>query len=106
MISFEEFAKVELKTGKILSAEPVEGSEKLIKLMVDIGEDAPRQILVGIAKFYSPEQLTGRTIIVAANLKPRMIMGLESQGMILAADGKKPIPLTTFEETKLGSKIR
>lgn len=106
MISFEDFAKVELKTGKILSAEPVEGSEKLIKLMVDIGEENPRQILAGIAKFYGAEQLTGLTVIIAANLEPRMMMGLESQGMLLAADGEKPIPLTTSEPVEPGAKIR
>lgn len=106
MVSFEEFAKVELKTGKILSAESVEGSEKLIKLMVDIGEENPRQILAGIQKWYMPEDLVGRTIIVAANLEPRTFMGLESQGMLLAADGEKPIPLTTFEEVEPGAKIR
>lgn len=112
MISFEDFAKVELKTGKILSAEPVEGSEKLVKLMVDIGEidkdgkGTPRQILAGIAKFYSPDELTDRTVIIAANLEPRMMMGLESQGMLLAADGEKPILLTTFEKVEPGLKIK
>ncbi len=106
MISFGDFAKVELKVGKVLSAEPIEGSEKLIKLMVDIGEENPRQILAGIAKLYSSDELVGRTIIVAANLEPRMIMGLESQGMLLAADGDKPIPLTTSEPAEPGSKIK
>lgn len=113
MVSFEDFAKVEMKTGKILSAEPVEGSEKLIKVMVDIGEKDPetnlpayRQVLAGIAKFYTPEQLVDRTVIIVANLEPRMMMGLESQGMLLAADGEKPIPLTTSEPIEPGSKIR
>jgi methionine--tRNA ligase beta chain len=106
MISFDDFAKVEMKTGKILSAEPVEGSEKLVKLSVDIGEENPRQILAGIAKFYSIDELVGRTIIVAANLEPRKMMGLESQGMLLAADGEKPIPLTTSEPVEPGAKIR
>jgi len=106
MVSFEDFAKIELKTGKILSAEPVEGSEKLYKLMVDIGEVGPRQILAGIQKYYTPEELVGQTIIVAANLEPRQLMGLESNGMLLAADGKKPIPLTTSEPVEPGLKIR
>lgn len=113
MISIDDFAKVEMKTGKILSAEPVEGSEKLIKLMVDIGEidkdgkGTPRQILAGIAKFYTPAELVGRTVIIAANLEPRMMMGLESQGMLLAAETEtKPIPLTTSEPAEPGSKIR
>lgn len=106
MISFEDFAKVEMKTGKILSAEPVEGSEKLIKLMVDIGEENPRQVLAGIAKFYAPNELIDRTVVIVTNLEPRMIMGLESQGMLLAADGGKPIPLTTSEPVEPGSKIK
>ena len=106
MISFEDFAKVELKTGKVLSAESVEDSEKLIKLIVDIGEQNPRQILAGIRMWYDPESLVGKTIIVVANLEPRMMMGLESQGMLLAADGEKPIPLTTNEEVNPGAKIR
>ena len=116
MISFEDFAKVELKTGKVVNAEPLEESEKLLKLMVDIGEDAPRQILAGIKQFYSPDDLIGKTIIVVANLEPRKMMGLESQGMLLAADGEpaspdggqggRPIPLTTLENVEPGSKIR
>lgn len=105
-IKFDEFSKVELKTGKIISVEPVEGSEKLIKIMVDIGEEEPRQILAGIQKWYKPEDLEGKTIIVAANLEPQKFMGLESQGMLLAADGEKPIPLTTFEDVPPGSRIR
>lgn len=112
-IKFDDFAKVEMKTGKILSAEAVEGSEKLLKLMVDIGEDPSnpsgreiRQILAGIAKFYTPDELVGRTVIIAANLEPRMMMGLESQGMLLAADGEKPVPLTTSEPTDPGSAVR
>jgi tRNA-binding protein len=106
MITFEDFQKVEMKTGKVLSAESVEGSEKLIKLMVDIGEQNPRQILAGIKKWYKPEQLVGKTIIVAANLEPRQLMGLESQGMLLAADSEKPIPLTTMKKAEPGLKIR
>ena len=106
MISFDDFAKVELKCGKIISAEAVEGSEKLYKLMVDIGEENPRQILAGIQKFYTPEELVDRTVIIAANLEPKIMMGLESQGMLLAADGDKPIPLTTSEDVEPGSKIR
>ncbi len=106
MISVEDFAKVELKTGKILSAEPVEGSEKLIKLMVDIGEENPRQILAGIQKWYNSQDLVDTTVIVVANLEPRMMMNLESQGMLLAAEGEKPIPLTTLDKVQPGSKIR
>jgi methionyl-tRNA synthetase len=84
-ISIDDFAKVEMRVGTILSAEPVEGSEKLLKLSVDFGEAAPRQVLSGIAKSFAPEALVGQQRPFVTNLKPRPIMGLESQAMILAA---------------------
>lgn len=84
MIEFDDFKKLELRVGKIETAEAVPGSEKLVKLTVDIGTEK-KQILAGIAKQYAPEALVGRQIVVVANLAPRMMMGLESQGMLLAA---------------------
>jgi methionine--tRNA ligase beta chain len=105
-IPFSDFARVELKTGRILEADKLEGSEKLLKLIVDLGEEK-RQILAGIQQFYSPEDLVGKTIIVVANLEYRQMAGSESQGMMLAADGEgKPILLTTSEEVPPGTKIR
>lgn len=83
LIGIEDFAKVQLKVGKVLSAERVEKSEKLIKLKVDTGEE--RQIVAGIGKEYDPEYLVGKKIVVVANLKPAKLMGIESQGMLLAA---------------------
>lgn len=83
LIGIEDFAKVELKVGKILSAERVEKSEKLIRLTVDTGEE--RQIVAGIGKAYDPDQLAGKKVVVVANLKPVKLMGIESQGMLLAA---------------------
>ena len=106
MISFDDFAKLELKVGTVMEAEDVEGSEKLIKLKVDLGEDEPRQILAGIRKWYSPEKLIGKQFIFVANLEPRIMMGLESNGMLLAADGKKPIPLKPSSKVFNGTKIR
>jgi methionyl-tRNA synthetase len=85
-IDITDFMKVQLKVARILEAEPVEGSEKLVKLQVLIGEEK-RQILAGIRKSYDPLDLVGRQVIVVANLKPAKLMGHESQGMILAADG-------------------
>ena len=104
-IPFEDFAKVELKAGKALAAEKLEGSEKLLKLQVDLGEEQ-RQILAGVQQFYSPEELVGKTIIVVANLAYRKMAGSESQGMMLAADGEKPILLTTLDDVPPGTKIR
>jgi len=85
VIEFADFMKVQLRVGRVIEAEPVEGSEKLMKLQVRIG-DEPRQIIAGIKKKYSPLDLIGRQVIVVANLKPAKLMGLESQGMLLAAD--------------------
>lgn len=86
LISIDQFVKVQLKVGQILEAEKVEKSEKLLKLKVDLGEErGPRQILSGIAKYYQPETLIGRKIVVVANLKPAKLMGQLSEGMLLAA---------------------
>lgn len=85
LISIEDFMKIKLKVGKVLEAERVKGSEKLIKLIVDIGEK--RQIVAGIGKSYTPEELVGKFIVVVSNLKPAKLMGVESQGMLLAATG-------------------
>jgi len=84
-ITIDDFAKVQLKIGEIKTAERVEGATKLLKLTVDIGEEAPRQILAGIAESYLPESLPGKKIVVVANLAPRKMRGLESQGMLMAA---------------------
>ncbi|MDO8556980.1 MAG: methionine--tRNA ligase subunit beta [Candidatus Jorgensenbacteria bacterium] len=93
MISIDDFKKIELKTGVIKEAERVEGSDKLMKLLVDLGEENPRQILAGIGKAYEPEKLIGRQIIVVANLEPRKLMGLESNGMLLAASDENGAPV-------------
>jgi len=149
MATFDDFKKLELKIAKILSAERVEGSEKLLKLQIDVGEkilkDAEstiqeaagdekeavsgeeeeeignsdtngekdvaqkiktRQLIAGIGKSYSPEELVGMEIVIIANLEPRKIMGLESQGMLLAAgDGKGPILIVPQKDAEPGTKI-
>lgn len=71
MITFENFSKLELKVGTVLEAEVVEGSEKLIKLMVDLGEEKPRQILAGVKQWYKPEEFIGKQVVIVANLEPR-----------------------------------
>jgi methionyl-tRNA synthetase len=87
-MTIDEFQKADLRVGKVIAAERVEGSEKLLKLQIDIAEPAPRQILSGIAKWYAPEDLVGKMVVIIANLDPRMMMGMESQGMLLAAHGE------------------
>jgi methionyl-tRNA synthetase len=79
---------MDLRIGKILSAERVPKSDKLLKLMVDIGEPAPRQVIAGIGKSFAPEALVGQHVVVVANLKAAKLMGLESRGMVLAASGE------------------
>lgn len=107
MISFDDFAKVELRVGTVMDAEDVEGSEKLIKLKVDLGEDTPRQILAGVKQWYKAEDFVGKQVVVVANLEPRTMMGLESQGMMLAADSADgPIFLTIPKKVSPGTKIR
>ena len=89
--------KVELRTGKILEAEKVKKSKKLIQLKVDIGTET-RQVLAGISESYEPEDLVGRTVIIVANLKPAKLMGIESQGMVLAASNDSTIMLAGFDQ--------
>ncbi|MGD0624241.1 MAG: methionine--tRNA ligase [Thermodesulfobacteriota bacterium] len=105
LISMEEFQKMDLRVGKILAAENIKKSDKLLKLRVDVGEE--RTVVAGIARHYKPEELLGKTIILLANLQPTKLMGVESQGMVLAADGPEGVILATFDkEAKVGSKVR
>lgn len=108
MLSFSDFRNIDLRIGKVVSAERVEGSEKLLKLKVDLGlEIGERQIVAGVGKFYETEALVGKEIVVVANLEPRSLMGLESQGMLLAADDEAgPILLIPDKEAKPGSKVK
>ena len=98
--------KVQLKTAKVLSTERVPKSEKLIKLQVSLGTEQ-RQIVAGIGKKYEPEALVGKTIVIVANLKPVKLMGVESQGMVLAAgDADVHGLLTVLEEVDPGTKVK
>lgn len=108
MINIEDFKKLEIRVGRIESAENIDGSEKLLKLAVDFGEFGKRQILAGLAKHYPPIELIGIEAFFAFNLEPRTLMGLESQGMILAVDGKdgKPILLRPAEEVGPGNMVK
>lgn len=106
-MTIDEFSKVELKVGTIKEAERVEGSEKLLKLKVDLGEETPRQVLSGIGKNYAPEDILGRQAVFVTNLDPRMMMGMESQGMLLAASDEAGIALVGIDrEVAPGSGIK
>ena len=105
MIGIDDFAKVELKTAKILSCEPVKKSDKLLCLQVELGEEK-RQIVSGIAEYYKPEDMVGKTVIVVSNLKPAKLRGVESQGMILAADTPGGVQVVFADGIPSGCKIR
>ena len=111
MITFNDFQKIEIKIGTVLSAEKVENSEKLLKLSVDFGEPAPRQVVSGIAKtFKELEKLIGKQFLFVTNLEPRQIMGLENQAMILAArkqkkTGEEIILMKPVKKVPSGSKL-
>ena len=105
MISFEEFKKIDLRVAKILTAGEIEGADKLLKLEVDLGGET-RQIVAGIKESYKPEDLVGREIIVVANLEPRLIKGVESQGMLLAAEsGGGPVLIWPDKNVGAGRKV-
>ena len=107
MIDFKEFKKLDLRVAKIIKADRVEGSEKLLKLQIDLG-DEERQLIAGIAKFYPADELIGREIIIVANLEPKIIFSLESQGMLLAAkeeESGRPVLLMPDRMVSPGSRI-
>ncbi len=106
MINIEDLAKVEIKIGKILEVEEVEGSEKLYKLFVDFGEENPRQVVSGIKKYFEKDFLLNKQFAFVANLEPRKIMGLESQAMILATGEDTLALLTPTTEMPSGSQMR
>ena len=103
-ISYEEFEKVDLRAAKVLAAERVPKSSKLLKLTIEI--DGERQIIAGMGKDYTPEEIVGKTIVVVANLKPAKLMGLESRGMLLATDTEEGLTLLGFDRPpKTGAKV-
>ena len=107
-ISIDDFKKVDMRVGKILSVEKIPNRDKLYKLQVDIGEEKPRQIITGLVPYYSTDELLGKQIIVLANLKPAKFAGEISEGMLLAAeseDHSKCVILTVDKEIEVGTRI-
>ncbi len=110
-ITIDDFLKVELRVGEIKVAERIPKADKLLRFEVDLGEEQPRQILAGLAEYYEPEKLIGRKVVVVANLKPRKMRGLESQGMICAASleddtGPNPALATFLEDVEIGARLK
>jgi len=107
-ISIDDFAKVEMLVGEVLSAEPVPKADKLLKLQIDIGTEV-RQVCAGLAEYYKPEELVGMKVVVVANLQPRKLRGVESNGMVVAAsagDGGRPVLVTFKEDVPKGARLR
>jgi methionyl-tRNA synthetase len=107
-ITIDDFAKVDLRVATVLEAERVKGADKLLRLVVDLGFEK-RQILAGIAMAYAPESLVGRKVVIVANLQPRKLRGLESQGMVVAAsvgDDGKPVLASFIEDIENGARLK
>jgi methionyl-tRNA synthetase len=106
-ISIDDFAKVEMRVGQVKMAERVKGADKLLRLEVDIGSEV-RQVVAGIAEAYAPETLVGRKVVIVANLAPRKLRGLESNGMIVAAsaEGGKPVLCSFLEDVPVGTRLK
>lgn len=106
LISYDHFSKLDLRIAKVIEAERIEKSEKLVKLQIEIGDER-RQIVAGVGKAYQPEDLIGRQIVILANLEPRDLMGETSNGMLLAASiDNQPVLLKPEKEVETGSIIK
>lgn len=107
MITIDDFAKIDLRVGTVVAAEPIPGASRVMKLEIDIGD---RKVVTtaGIAQHYRPEEMLGRRVVVVANLQPRVVRGIESQAMILAAsmEGHKTVLVTVAEEIPNGAKVK
>jgi methionine--tRNA ligase beta chain len=104
-INFEDFTKIDLRVAKVIEATRVEGSSKIIKLVIDLGSEK-RQVLAGVGEYYSPEELIDKKVVVVVNLLPRKIMGFDSEAMVLAVKDSKDLSLLNIDkEIELGSRV-
>jgi len=105
-ISYDEFSKLDLRIAKIVSAEKIPGKSKIVKGVIDLGQEK-REVIIGGAEYYQPENLIGKTVVVVANLESRKIAGINSNAMLLAADlDNKPVWLTVSEDVPVGTQIK
>ena len=106
-ISYDDFLKLDIRVAKIIATEPIEGKSRIIKGRIDLGADDQRDVIIGGAQYYQPEDIVGKTVIVIANLEPKKMAGVESNAMLLAADvDDKPFWLTVDDTVPLGSPIK
>lgn len=107
IVSFEEFSRLDLRVGKIVKAEHVEGSKNLIRLLIDVGEERPKQAVAGLARYYRPEEIEGKSVAVIVNLEPRKFFGIVSEVMMLAAEDDATVSMLQPDKpVKAGSKIK
>ena len=107
VVSYDDFAKLDLRVAKIISTELIEGKSRIIKGKIDLGGDDQRDVIIGGAQYFQPDEIVGKTVIVLANLEPKKMAGVESNAMLLAADvDDKPYWLTVEEDITLGSPIK
>ena len=106
-ISYDDFAKLDIRVAKIIQTAPIEGRSKIIRGVIDLGDGDRRDVIIGGAQYYVPEELVGKTVIVVANLEPKKMAGIQSNAMLLAADvDDKPFWLTVAKDVPLGSLIK
>ncbi|QQS39197.1 methionine--tRNA ligase subunit beta [Candidatus Woesebacteria bacterium] len=105
-ITYEDFQKLDIRIATILQVEEIDGADKLLKLTLDAGDLGERTIAAGIKAWYKPEDLVGKQIVYLANLEPRMLKGVESQGMLLAAGGDEAVVIRPIKEVSPGVKIK
>ena len=106
-VSYDDFAKLDIRVAKVISTTPIEGKSRIIKGRIDLGGEDQRDVIIGGAQYYQPDDIVGKTVIVIANLEPKKMAGVESNAMLLAADvDDKPFWLTVNEDVPLGSPIK
>ena len=106
-ITYDDFTKLDIRVAKIIATEPIEGKSRIIKGRIDLGNDDQRDVIIGGAQYFQPEEMVGKTVIVIANLEPKKMAGVESNAMLLAADvDDKPFWLTVDGDVPLGSHIK
>jgi len=106
-IAYDDFTKLDIRVAKIIATEPIEGKSRIIKGRIDLGNDDQRDVIIGGAQYFQPEEMVGKTVIVIANLEPKKMAGVESNAMLLAADvDDKPFWLTVDGDVPLGSPIK
>jgi len=106
-ITYDDFIKLDIRVAKIIATEPIEGKSRIIKGRIDLGNDDQRDVIIGGAQYFQPEEMVGKTVIVIANLEPKKMAGVESNAMLLAADvDDKPFWLTVDGDVPLGSPIK